>query len=111
VTAADYWVYDPRDPTTYNRLVIGRTTATKWRSSYAEHLVEYRMQYQHAIVIDYNHAASQGIPDTRAGGGIFLHAFGPGATRGCVSVAQSQMVRILRWLQPSPSPYIVISVA
>lgn len=109
VRANDYWVYDPRDPSTYNTWVSGRANA-KWRLAWAEHLIEYRTQYRYGVVIDYNHAASPGRSNIAAGGGIFLHVSGPGATAGCVSVSRAHMVRLLRWLDPEASPHIAISV-
>lgn len=108
VTSADYWVYDPRDPASYNRWVVGRAGAS-WRTSWAEHLIGYGRQYRHGVVIDFNHAASAGQPDVRAGGGIFLHVVGPGATAGCVAVSAAQMARILRWLRPGTAARIVIA--
>ncbi len=46
--------------------------------------------------------------DTRLGGGIFLHVSGPGATAGCVSVARTEMRRILQWLDPTAGPVLVM---
>lgn len=111
LTRADYWVYDPRDPATYNRWIVGRTGTDQWRTSWAEHLVSYTREYRYAVVIDFNHAASAGSPSTRSGGGIFLHVNGPGATAGCVSVSRAKMAGLLAWLDPAADPRIVISVA
>jgi L,D-peptidoglycan transpeptidase YkuD (ErfK/YbiS/YcfS/YnhG family) len=45
----------------------------------------------------------------RRGGGIFLHANGTGATAGCVSLARSDLLRVLRWLDPAKAPRIVMA--
>lgn len=110
VTDADYWVYDPRDPATYNSWVVGRPPDADWRLKEAEHLITYRREYRYAVVIDYNKASGVGQPDTSAGGGIFLHVNGDGPTAGCVSVPKATMARILRWLDPSANARIVIRV-
>ncbi|MGV1005304.1 MAG: L,D-transpeptidase family protein [Candidatus Nanopelagicales bacterium] len=108
VTAADYWVYDPRDPPTYNEWVRGRVRSATWRASWAEHLISYSKQYRYALVIDYNHALGEGTPRLTGGGGIFLHVNGPGATAGCVSVSEASMRAIVRWLRPASQARIVI---
>lgn len=108
VTDADYWVYDPADPGTYNRWIVGHRKADRWRTSQAEHLIDYSPEYRYAVVIDYNHAASGGQPDTAAGGGIFLHVNGEGPTSGCVSIPRSKMAKALGWLHPRADPRIII---
>jgi hypothetical protein len=44
------------------------------------------------------------------GSGIFLHVQVRNSTNGCVSLPRPQLVRILRWLRPSPAPQIVIGL-
>jgi L,D-peptidoglycan transpeptidase YkuD (ErfK/YbiS/YcfS/YnhG family) len=116
----DWWPYDPRDPRTYNVAQYhGRSGATLWRKSWAEHLWHFRDQYKYAVVLDYNlpsgvySSGSQrfasSTADTGAGGGIFLHVNGPGSTAGCVSVSRKAMRRIVRWLDPAQHPVIVMA--
>ena len=51
----DWWPYDPRDPRTYNVAQYhGRSAATRWRKSWAEHLWHFHDQYAYSVVIDYN---------------------------------------------------------
>lgn len=104
-----YWVYDPKDPATYNMIqqrLPGRTYP--WSTSSAEHLVDWGDQeYKYATVVDWNKPGT-GRSDVRLGGGIFLHANGPGATAGCVSVSERYDLSIVRWLKPADKPRIVI---
>lgn len=111
VRNADWWVYDPRDASSYNRWVTGRPRNAKWRTSWAEHLVRYRTQYQYALVIDYNFALSPGVPRRTGGGGIFLHVNGSGSTAGCVSVSAASMRWILRWLEPAGGQIVIGTAA
>ena len=105
----DWWAYDPKSPSTYNRWREHGLDGV--RSGWAEHLASYGTQYAHSIVIDYNLPTATTNPDTRKGGGIFLHVNGPGATAGCVSVARADLVRVIRWLDPAKHPVIVMAPA
>jgi L,D-peptidoglycan transpeptidase YkuD (ErfK/YbiS/YcfS/YnhG family) len=116
----DWWPYDPRDPRTYNvEQYHGRSAATQWRKSWAEHLWHFRDQYRYAVVLNYNLPSglyasgnqrfAANTANTGAGGGIFLHVNGPGATAGCVSVSRKAMRMILRWLNPAQHPVIVMA--
>ncbi|GAA5016661.1 L,D-transpeptidase family protein [Actinopolymorpha pittospori] len=107
-----YWVYDPKDPATYNMIqqrLPGKSYA--WSPSSAEHLVDWGDQeYKYATVVDFNKAGT-GRSDVRLGGGIFLHANGSGATAGCVSVTEKYDLSIVRWLKPAEKPRIVIGTS
>lgn len=116
----DWWPYDPRDPRTYNVSQFhGRSSATRWRASWAEHLWNFRDQYAYSVVLRYNlpggiyRSGSQRFArrtaDTGAGGGIFLHVKKDRPTAGCVAVSRSGMVRIVRWLDPRKHPVIVMA--
>ena len=116
----DWWPYDPRDPRTYNVAQYhGRSSATQWRKSWAEHLWDFHDQYAYSVVIDYNlpsgvyRSGSQrfaaSTANTAAGGGIFLHVNGPGSTAGCVSVGRKAMRKIVRWLDPGQHAVIVMA--
>ena len=119
VDRSDWWVYDPRDPGTYNVLQPRRVATSAWRRSWAEDLSGYGGQYRYVAVLDFNlpagvtRAADGQLvaaepADTRLGGGIFLHVNGPGATSGCVSVGRATMRLTLRWLDPAQHPVIVM---
>ena len=114
----DWWPYDPTDPETYNVLQPRRVQHATWRTDWAERLRSYSSQYRYAVVLDYNlpsgvtwrhgERVATNSADTAAGGGIFLHVNGSGATAGCISIARDEMRRVLKWLDPNLSPVIVI---
>ncbi|TAK70295.1 MAG: cell wall-binding protein [Actinomycetota bacterium] len=124
VDGDDAWPYDPRDPATYNVL---QTTppAGRWRAGYVERLRSYGRQYDYAAVLDFNLPRPPylksgslwraAVPaDTRAGGGIFLHANKKvrgvvQPTAGCISVPRATMRALLRWLDPAASPVVVVA--
>jgi L,D-peptidoglycan transpeptidase YkuD (ErfK/YbiS/YcfS/YnhG family) len=114
----DWWPYDPTDPKTYNVLQPRRVKHAEWRPEWAERLKSYRSQYRYAVVLDYNlpsgvtwrngERVASATADTTAGGGIFLHVNGTGATAGCVSISRDRMRQVLKWLDPAKDPVIVI---
>ena len=61
--------------------------------------------YNYAAVIGYNLARVPG-----AGSAIFLHVGDGQATAGCVSLSQSRIVKIIRWLRPRLAPVITMRV-
>lgn len=86
-----YWV-DDVNSSYYNKLVDASQTGIQWSS--AEHLISYPTAYRYAIALNYNTACTPG-----AGSAIFLHCSTGGATAGCISVSQSDMIRILKMIQ------------
>lgn len=66
-------------------------------------------QYTYAVVIDYN-TANAGPVRQGAGSAFFLHVTDGGATAGCVSIPQNNLIDLLRWLDPAASPRILIGV-
>jgi L,D-peptidoglycan transpeptidase YkuD (ErfK/YbiS/YcfS/YnhG family) len=99
-----WWVSDPDSPQ-YNQAAAG-PPAGRWRESYGERLsdAKYATAYRYAAVINYNR--SPVVPGK--GSAIFLHVGGNDATSGCVAIAESELTRILKWLDPSQSPKIVM---
>jgi L,D-peptidoglycan transpeptidase YkuD (ErfK/YbiS/YcfS/YnhG family) len=64
-------------------------------------------QYGYALVIDYNRwPVQQG-----AGSAFFVHITDGGATAGCVSIPESNLVALMQWLTPSAHPRILIGIA
>src|SRR4051794_17877918 len=59
--------------------------------------------YDYAAVIGYNLSRTPG-----RGSAIFLHVSHNSATAGCVSIAQSRLLKVLRWLRPGLKPRIVM---
>ncbi|GIF51012.1 hypothetical protein Afe04nite_55510 [Asanoa ferruginea] len=67
-------------------------------------------QYRYFAVINYNTPVKKATPPR--GSGIFLHVMVPGhSTAGCVSLAESDLVKVLRWLDPAAKPRIVMAPA
>ena len=102
----DYWDENPRTGAAYNtfrhsantncvRNPFGGATECLWREAPA---------YDYLAVIDFNTPATGPY-----GSGIFLHVGLAAATSGCVSVAQVELVRMLRWLRPAAAPRIVLA--
>lgn len=59
--------------------------------------------YDYGAVIAYNTARTPGL-----GSAIFLHVSSGGTTAGCVSLPTSQLLPVLRWLDPDRAPRIVM---
>ena len=59
--------------------------------------------YRYGAVIGYNLARTPGL-----GSAIFLHVAHTGATSGCVSLPEPELLAVLRWLDPAQSPRIVM---
>ena len=96
-----YWV-DDSDSIFYNKWVESSTIF--WNS--AEHLNDYvNGAYKYAIFIEYN------VNPVRKGEGsaFFLHCSTGSSTQGCVAIPENYMVSVLKWLDDSKNPKIVIS--
>jgi L,D-peptidoglycan transpeptidase YkuD (ErfK/YbiS/YcfS/YnhG family) len=96
--AQSVWVGDSTSPF-YNT----------WQENAAlvgEHLASasYARPYAYAAVINFN--ATPVVP--YKGSAIFLHVSTGSATAGCVSIAQSSLLPVLRWLDPAKAPVIVM---
>lgn len=107
IRQGDYWVQDNASRH-YNRYRNKAQGGFRWRlpSSHpdsSERLLDYRKQYEHAVVIGYNRAQVR-----HRGAGIFLHVNGRGATAGCVSAPRWFLVRAMRKLDPARVPVIAI---
>lgn len=102
-----WWVEDPRSPY-YNGMRFGRQGgfARTERGRYgSEQLIGHQPAYHYAAVIDFNRPK----PVAGRGAGIFLHVNGTGATAGCVSVAEPDMIALMRWLDPAKHPRITMA--
>jgi L,D-peptidoglycan transpeptidase YkuD (ErfK/YbiS/YcfS/YnhG family) len=119
----DYWVGDRRDPRTYNLWEPAAGRGRTWRTEQAERLASYPVQYEFAVVVDFNRPAPPTVGWDAAhheyvtsrpavagrGSAIFLHVNGRGSTAGCVSVERARLAGILRWLAPDRRPRIVMA--
>ncbi|MEV4619056.1 L,D-transpeptidase family protein [Asanoa sp. NPDC049573] len=101
LVANDYWDENPSS-STYNSFVHGTDPG-----GYSEALWQTVPQYNYFAVINYNIPVKEATP--ARGSGIFLHVMGSGATAGCVSLTQSDLLRVLEWLDPGAAPRIVMA--
>jgi L,D-peptidoglycan transpeptidase YkuD (ErfK/YbiS/YcfS/YnhG family) len=92
-----WWDDDPASPS-YNEWVDGRGTAG--RSPESMHRAP---SYLYGAVIGYNTARTPGL-----GSAIFLHVSHVGATSGCVSIPEGELLAVLRWLDPAQQPRVVM---
>lgn len=100
VSDNDYWVDDPAS-FQYNQWVTGNLQAKSY-----EKLKRDDDLYKYAVVIDYN--TSPIIPGD--GSAIFLHIWRASdkPTAGCVAVSEKDILRLLRWLDASMDPRIIL---
>lgn len=107
VRAGDWWVQDNASAfyNTYRAGILGGFAATRAGDNGSELLADYRTEYAHAIVIDFNRAPD--VQVRKRGAGIFLHVHGSGATAGCVSITRAQMRTVLSHLKPGDRITIV----
>ena len=108
----DWWVSDSSKPAIYN---TWQTTTpdehgnpTRWDPADAEHLSTFGTAYNYAAVIDYNRPPDVETPKPGNGSAIFLHVATGKPTSGCVAIASDALVSILKWLDPTKHPRIVI---
>ena len=59
--------------------------------------------YNYAAVIAYNTSRQPGL-----GSAIFFHVSHGTSTAGCVAISQSLVVKVLRWLNPTYAPRIIM---
>lgn len=105
VSLSHWWVSDVRSPH-YNQMRVCRPGAScGFRQSRSEQLGAIDA-YSYAIVIDYNRDPV--IPGR--GSAFFLHVTEGRPTQGCISMRETDLKWLLRWLQPSDDPVISINL-
>jgi L,D-peptidoglycan transpeptidase YkuD (ErfK/YbiS/YcfS/YnhG family) len=104
----DWWGSDVRSPATYNKHVRCRRASCPFRTSHAEHLVDYPRAYRYAILMGYN-TPPQAV--VGAGSAFFIHVGTGGATAGCVSLSASRVVWLLRRMKPGAVVSIGVGTA
>lgn len=95
---ADVWVDDVRS--SYYNLHARLPANGRWRSAEPMYLTDV---YAYAAVVNYNWQRTPG-----AGSAIFFHVSRGVATSGCVALPQSQLVTVLRWIDPAKKPRFVM---
>lgn len=85
----------------YNKIVDARRVKPDWAS--AENMLPASGVYRWGLVVNHNPACTPG-----GGSCIFLHLWpGPrGTTSGCTAMAEPDMLRVLRWLDPAKHPLL-----
>jgi L,D-peptidoglycan transpeptidase YkuD (ErfK/YbiS/YcfS/YnhG family) len=96
----DYWDDDP----TSARYNLWTNIRTQSAGKHPEPMHQVPV-YNYAAVIAYNTARVPGN-----GSAIFLHVGNGGDTAGCVSLPQTRLLQVLRWLDPTAHPVITMSV-
>lgn len=87
ITDSMYWVDDVNSKY-YNQLVNIEKVEKDWKT--AEHLIEYKTQYEYLIEIKTN---PNNIPNK--GSAIFLHCTNNKPTAGCISINSKAMKEII----------------
>jgi L,D-peptidoglycan transpeptidase YkuD (ErfK/YbiS/YcfS/YnhG family) len=95
----DYWDDDPGSPR-YNEWVDGRHASPGASPEPMD-----VSAYDDGVAIGYNTARAPGL-----GSAIFLHLNIGIATAGCVTLPESELLPLLRWLDPGRSPQIRMGV-
>ncbi|GHI00772.1 SH3 domain-containing protein [Neobacillus kokaensis] len=96
ITTDDVWVDDPKS-TLYNTWQSRTETQGEWKSAENMNI----SAYTYGFVINYN---TKRIP--YKGSAIFFH-IGSGYTLGCTATSESNVVKILKWLDPKKNPVII----
>ena len=107
-TRADWWISEPGP--LYNTRQRCSSGCPFTRGSPNEPLYETMPYYRYAVVIDYNTRNAPGGVHAGAGSAFFLHVQVGQPTSGCVAIAQDQLVRLLRWLDPARHPRILLGL-
>ncbi len=105
---ADWWISQPGP--LYNTFQRCSSNCPFAQGEPNEHLYYETPAYDHAVVIDYNTTDSAAGVRQNAGSAFFLHVSEGKPTAGCVSIPNGELSRIMRWLDPSRHPRIVIGV-
>lgn len=105
VSNSSWWVSDVSSPyyNTYRECSPGAWCG--FSQARSEQLGAISL-YSHAVVIDYNREPI--VPG--AGSAFFLHVSEGKPTQGCVSINETQLVKLLRWLEPKKKPVISVGV-
>jgi L,D-peptidoglycan transpeptidase YkuD (ErfK/YbiS/YcfS/YnhG family) len=103
IACGDWWDEDPNSPS-YNRFVhLKCGVAPPFRGD-SEALWRETSAYPIFAVVDYN--TSPVIAGR--GSAIFVHADVGGPTNGCVGLLLPELVELLRWLEPTAQPTVVM---
>ncbi|WP_231584147.1 L,D-transpeptidase family protein [Domibacillus indicus] len=97
-----YWVDDPSS-VDYNKWIYYRgNPSLRWKSF---ERLNHEL-YKHAIVIRYN----ENPIVKKAGSAIFIHRWRKSTTptAGCLALNESNLISLMKWIDPAKSPKIII---
>jgi L,D-peptidoglycan transpeptidase YkuD (ErfK/YbiS/YcfS/YnhG family) len=97
------WIVWDDDPASahYNEWIDNRT-----QSAGANPEPMHVSAYAYGAVIDYNASRTPGL-----GSAIFMHVSSGSSTAGCVSLPTSELLSVLRWLDPARAPRIIMGTS
>lgn len=101
---SDWWISQPGSLYNTHQHCSSTCPGGLTPASPSEHLYYTQPNYMYAVVINYN---TDPVVQGR-GSAVFLHVETGKPTSGCVSVTETQILRILKWLKPSAHPRIMI---
>lgn len=103
VTENDHWVDDPESKQ-YNQWIVGEPEAKSF-----ENLKRDDDLYKYAVVIEYNTSPVR----RNEGSAIFLHVWRASdkPTAGCVATDETNVKRLLSWLDESRQPVILLGIS
>lgn len=104
VTEADAWIDDPRSPNYNRHVTIDPSQPPEWFSR--ERMRTGDFAYRWLVEIRHN----SDPPKPGAGSAIFFH-IRRGVTRptaGCTTMAEENLVRLIRWLRADKNPHYVL---
>jgi L,D-peptidoglycan transpeptidase YkuD (ErfK/YbiS/YcfS/YnhG family) len=111
LVCGDWWDEDPESPqyNTFQHVACGTTPsfAVPPAGRGSEALWTETTAYQSFAFVEYN---SDPVIAGK-GSAIFIHDNVGGATDGCVALYPTDLVALLRWLEPGQSPHIAIGTA
>jgi L,D-peptidoglycan transpeptidase YkuD (ErfK/YbiS/YcfS/YnhG family) len=106
LACGDWWDEDPFSPG-YNHFVHVRCGVTPSFAPGSEALWRKTVAYPYLAVIRFNTDPTHRGRNA-PGSGIFLHSWVNGPTAGCVALARTRLLAVLRWLRPNAHPAIEI---
>lgn len=107
-TPSDWWISEAGP--LYNTMQRCTTDCRFTLDDPNEHLYYTTPYYRYAVVIDYNTVNAPGGVTQGAGSAFFLHVTVREPTQGCISIAETRLLRVMRWLSPAHHPRILIGV-
>lgn len=100
ITDDDVWVDDPTS-TIYNTWQRKSENNGRWNSAESMNIP----QYEYGFVI--NHNTENPVPGK--GSAIFFH-IGENGTEGCTATSRSNVIGIIRWLNPAKNPIFIFQL-